>query len=125
MQINSVTLSGRLGRDPEVKYFESGTANAKFSIAVDRPQKDAPTDWFECVAWGKTSEIVANYCKKGSQIGVTGAISLETWTDGTTGNQRFKHIVNVQSVTLLGSKSDNTSGGNTSSAGASTYDEDF
>lgn len=124
MQINTFTATGRLGRDPESKHFESGAANTKFSIAVDRPKKDAPTDWFECVAWDKTGEVVANYCKKGSLVGVTGSIYLETWTDRETGNPRSKHVINVQSVTLLGGKSDNTSGGDTSPAGATDYNYD-
>lgn len=126
MQINSFTATGRLGREPETKFFESGANSTKFSIAVDRGGKDTPTDWFECVAWGKTGEIIGTYCKKGSLVGVTGSIYVESWDDKETGVKRQKHVVNVQQVSLLGGKSDNTSGGDTSSAGATTYDyEDF
>ena len=127
MQINSFTATGRLGREPETKFFESGANSTKFSIAVDRGGKDAPTDWFECVAWGKTGVFVGTYCKKGSLVGVTGSIYVESWEDRETGVKRQKHVVNVQQISLLGGKSDNnTSGGDSSSAGATAnYDYDY
>lgn len=117
MQINSVTLTGRLGRDPEAKHFDSGAASVKFSLAVDRPVKDAKPDWFECVAWGKTGEVIANYCNKGSLIGVSGSIYQETWEDSISGEKRSKQVVKVENVALLGGKSDGGSGGNGGNSG--------
>lgn len=128
MQINSFTATGRLGQDPDVKWFESGTVVAKASIAIDKntSKKDDPPSWFEVECWGKTAEVFAQYCKKGSQIGVTGSIYPRSWTskDGTPASGM---TIKVESITLLDKKGDGGSTQSTSpSAGASTdYYEDF
>lgn len=113
MQINLVTLSGRLGRTPDVKYFESGTFVTKFSLAVDKntSKKDEPPYWIDCECWGKTGEVVATYCDKGSQIGASGSFYAESWEDKTTGATRTKHVLKIDSVTLLGGKKDGDNGG--------------
>lgn len=125
MQINSFTATGRLGRDPETVFFESGSSSTKFSLAVDKntSKKDDPPSWFECVAWNKTGEIVANYCKKGSLVGINGSIYLEKWDDKETGDTRSKVVLRVNQVTLLSSKSENSA--NTTSVNLNTYLEDF
>lgn len=70
--LNKVILIGRLGRDPEIRYTQSGVACANFSIAVDRRFKNAEgereTDWITCVAWRKLAELAQQYCFKGSLI---------------------------------------------------------
>lgn len=103
MQGNTVNLVGRLGREVECKYFESGSNVSNVSLAVNRRQKDAPPDWFELEAWGKVGEVLANYGKKGGQIGVTGSIYQQSWVDKTTGRTRFKPVLRVDELTLLGS----------------------
>lgn len=101
--MNNINLIGRLGGDPEVKYFESGTNVAKFSIAVDRPQRNGEkgSDWFACECWGKTAEVVGNYCRKGKQVGVTGRVEFEYWNDKNTGEKRSKPVVKVDRLDLL------------------------
>jgi single-strand DNA-binding protein len=109
-QGNVIILAGRTGRDPEIRYFESGTCVATLSLAVNRRIKDAPPDWFELVAWGKTAEVLANHCPKGTQIAVVGQLDMEAWVDKNTGQERAKPIVRVDQVELLGRPSGGGSG---------------
>ena len=106
MAINSVTLVGRAGRDPEVKYFESGTVVANLTIAVNRRNRDDEPDWFNLEIWGKQAQIAADYVKKGSLIGITGSFKLDSWKDRNTGEERRKPVVRVDRLELLGSKRD-------------------
>ena len=106
MGINSVTLVGRAGRDPEVKYFESGTVVANLTIAVNRRNRDDEPDWFNLEIWGKQAQVAADYVKKGSLIGITGSFKLDSWKDRNTGEERRKPVVRVDRLELLGSKRD-------------------
>ena len=121
MSLNKINLVGRAGRDPEVKYFESGSQKCTFTLAVNRrtSNRDEPPDWFDLEIWGKTAEIAANYVKKGSLIGITGALKFDRWQDRTTGEDRSKPIILVDQLDLLGSKRDEGAATN------SGYDEDF
>lgn len=107
MSINVVHLVGRAGRDPEVKYFDSGSVKCTFSLAVNRIKRDDPPDWFELELWDKTAEIAANYVKKGGLIGIKGSLKLDTWSDRNTGSNRSKPVIRVDKLDLLGSKRDN------------------
>ena len=106
MGINSVTLVGRAGRDPEVRYFESGTVVANLTMAVNRRNREDEPDWFNLEIWGKQAQVAADYVKKGSLIGVTGSFKLDTWKDRNTGEDRNKPVVRVDRLELLGSKRD-------------------
>ena len=106
MAINSVTLVGRAGRDPEVKYFESGTVVANLTMAVNRRNRDDEPDWFNLEIWGKQAQVAAEYVKKGSLIGITGSFKLDSWKDRNTGEERRKPVVRVDRLELLGSKRD-------------------
>ena len=106
MGINSVTLVGRAGRDPEVKYFESGTVVANLTMAVNRRNRDDEPDWFNLEIWGKQAQVAADYVKKGSLIGITGSFKLDSWKDRNTGEERRKPVVRVDRLELLGSKRD-------------------
>jgi single-strand DNA-binding protein len=109
--MNNITLVGRAGRDPEVRYFESGTNVCNLTIAVNRRKKDEDPDWFNLEIWGKTAEVAANYVRKGGLIGVTGSMHQEKWTDRATGEEKTKWVVRVDKLDLLGSKRDNEGGG--------------
>ena len=76
MQINTINLVGRAGREPDVRYFESGSIVANFTIAVNRRSRDEEPDWFNLEIWGKQAQIAADYVKKGSLIGITEALKL-------------------------------------------------
>ncbi|MGQ9865869.1 MAG: single-stranded DNA-binding protein [Pseudanabaenaceae cyanobacterium] len=119
MTLNLVHLVGRAGRDPELKYFESGAVKGSFSLAVDRNRKAGETDWFELELWGKTAETAGNYVRKGKQIAVIGSLKFDHWNDKTTGEERAKPLILVDRLELLGSKRDDEGG----SGGA--YDADF
>lgn len=108
MSLNLVTLVGRVGRDPDVKYFESGSMVCTFTMAVNRAssRSDEP-DWFNLEIWGKTAQIAADYVRKGSLIGVTGSLKFEHWTDRGTGAARSKPVIRVDRLDLLGSRRDN------------------
>lgn len=108
MSLNLITLVGRVGRDPEVKYFESGSVVCKLTLAVDRGRKNSDEpDWFNLEIWGKTAEVAANYVRKGSLIGVTGALKFDRWQDRNTGAERTSPVVRVDQMRLLGSRRDN------------------
>tara|TARA_B100000214_G_C23595344_1_gene458208 strand:- start:62 stop:451 length:390 start_codon:yes stop_codon:yes gene_type:complete len=126
MAINSVTLVGRAGRDPEVKYFESGTVVANLTMAVNRRNKNDEPDWFNLEIWGKQAQVAADYVKKGSLIGITGSFKLDSWKDRNTGESRNKPVVRVDRLELLGSKRDSESGNfnnNSSFNGSQSNDE--
>lgn len=135
--MNSVNLIGRLVRDPELKYTQSGLAVLRFTVAVDRKlSKDKreeaqannqPTaDFISCTAFGKTAEVIANYHSKGSQIAVEGRIQTGSYEkDGRT---IYTTDVLVNSITFVGSKNNNSGGGNyqNSNSDADDYsDEGF
>ena len=106
MGVNSVTLVGRAGRDPEVRYFESGSVVANLTIAVNRRSRDEEPDWFNLEIWGKQAQVAADYVKKGSLLGIIGSLKLDRWTDRTSGEERSKPVVRVDRLELLGSKRD-------------------
>jgi single-strand DNA-binding protein len=105
--MNVVFLVGRLGQDPEIKYFESGSVKARFSLAVDRTlsKTDKVTDWFNVEVWGKQAEIVAEYVKKGTMLSVTGTLEVQTWQD-QAGNTREAPMVRATEFRLEGSRRD-------------------
>ena len=106
MGINSINLVGRAGRDPEVRYFESGSIVANFTLAVNRRSRNEEPDWFNLEIWGKQAQVAADYVKKGSLIGITGSFKLDSWKDRNTGEDRNKPVVRVDRLELLGSKRD-------------------
>jgi single-strand DNA-binding protein len=108
--VNSVVLVGRAGRDPEMKYFESGRVKTSFSVAVNRPTKEKETDWFDVELWGRQAEIAGEYVRKGSLIGVEGRLDFNRWTSDD-GNKNVRPIIQAGNIRLLGSKKDNTSSG--------------
>ncbi len=88
--LNRIVLIGRLTRDPESQYTPNGIALAKFSIAVDRPTKNAETgeretDFINIVAWRRTAEFVTQYITKGRLVAVEGRLQMRSWVaqDGT------------------------------------------
>ena len=106
MSLNSINLVGRAGRDPEVKYFESGSIVANFSLAVNRRSRNEEPDWFNLEVWGKQAQVAADYVKKGSLLGITGSFKLDQWQDKSNGENRSKPVIRVERLELLGSKKD-------------------
>ncbi|MTJ46716.1 single-stranded DNA-binding protein [Dolichospermum sp. UHCC 0259] len=112
MSINVVTLVGRVGGDPDMKYFESGTVKCRLTLAVNRRSRnnDKP-DWFNLELWGKTAEVAGNYVRKGGLIGVKGSLRFDTWSDRQSGVTRSSPVIHVDQLDLLGSKRDGEGGG--------------
>lgn len=107
--MNSVVLVGRVGRDAEVRYFESGKVKANFSIAVNRwdaKTKSEVADWFNVDVWDKQAEFAGEYVKKGILVVVDGRIAQNKWTDKATGTDRENFLVIANNIRLLGSKRD-------------------
>jgi single-strand DNA-binding protein len=104
MQINTINLVGRAGREPDVRYFESGSIVANFTLAVNRRSRDEEPDWFNLEIWGKQAQIAADYVKKGSLVGITGSFKIDSWIDKNTGEDRYKPVVRVDRLNLLSSK---------------------
>jgi single-strand DNA-binding protein len=121
MGLNVITLVGRAGRDPEVKYFESGSVVCNLTLAVNRRTRnnDEP-DWFNLEIWGKTAEVAANYVRKGGLIGISGSLKFDHWQDRSTGSDRSKPVILVDRLELLGSKRDQENAG-----GGYSSDDEF
>lgn len=102
--INRVVLVGRLTKDPEMKYTQSGIAVTRFTLAVNRTftnqQGEREADFINCVAWRKQAENVANFLKKGSLTGVDGRIQTSSF-DGQDGKRVFMTEVVADSVQFL------------------------
>lgn len=82
--MNEVLLVGRIGQEPEIKYFSSGAVKTSFSIATNRydyKKKERVTDWHRVEVWGKTAEFVGEHFKKGSQVLVQGTLKKEEYTN--------------------------------------------
>lgn len=101
--MNNVNLIGRLTKDVDLRYTQSGLAVGRFSVAIDRPKKDGQsngTDFPNCVAYGKTAENLANYVHKGEMVGVTGCIRTGSY-DNKDGRKVYTTDVAVTSVQFL------------------------
>ncbi len=81
--MNNIVLIGRMTKDPELKYTNTGKGNTRFTLAVSRNKDE--TDFINCIAWEKNAENIAEYFKKGSQIAVQGSIRTGSYEkDGRT-----------------------------------------
>lgn len=104
--MNSVNIVGRLGRDPEVRVLQSGTAVADFSIALSEKftdkngNKQETTHWFDVTAWGKTAELVEQYLQKGQRVGISGKLAQDTW-ETEEGQKRSRVKIVMQTLTFL------------------------
>ncbi|MBD9863292.1 single-stranded DNA-binding protein [Enterococcus faecalis] len=105
--INNVTLVGRLTKDPDLRYTQSGTAVGQFKLAVNRnftnQQGDREADFINCVIWRKAAESFANYARKGTLIGLTGRIQTRNY-DNQQGQRVYVTEIVVENFQLLESK---------------------
>jgi single-strand DNA-binding protein len=109
--MNNVNLIGRMTRDPEMRYTASGLAITRFTLAVERLFIDKATgkreaDFINCVAWKKTAENIANFCKKGTQVGVTGRIGTSSF-EGREGKRVYMTEVVCDNVQFLSTPNNN------------------
>ncbi len=107
--VNKVILVGNLGKDPEVKYLDSGIAVANFSLATTENYKNkegervSQTEWHNIVLWRGLAEVAEKYLKKGSSIYIEGRIRTRKWEDDD-GKTRYNTEILGDNMTMLGGK---------------------
>ena len=109
--LNKVQIIGNLGKDPEVKYTQSGTAIANFSVATSNSFKDKSgewqerTEWINITAWAKLAEICEKYIHKGSKVYLEGRLETQSWDDKKSGEKKYKTVVVASDLIMLDGKS--------------------
>jgi single-strand DNA-binding protein len=139
-KINSVTLVGRIGQNPEPRYFDDGKVVLRLGLAVKRKYHplerqvknikygEEETDWFNLELWGRDAEYATKYITKGARVGVTGSVNVDTWTDRMTGEEKTSVKIVVKQLDILETKAEaelrqgKQPGGNSKSYG---YDSDY
>lgn len=120
--INSVALTGRLTKDPEVRRTQNDKAVSSFTIAVDRDYKNQDgsrtADFVNCVAWGKSAELLHSYAHRGDMLGIEGRIQTRNYQD-KNGNRVFVTEVLVGKLSFLGG---GKSGNNSNTSHSHTQD---
>lgn len=131
--MNNVSLMGRLTADPELRHTQSGTAMARFTVAVDRrtkPGEERQADFISVTAWNKQAEFVCKYFSKGNRIALTGSIRTGSYT-AQDGSKRYTTDVWADSIEFCESKNSSSSssgyegnsygGGNSYSSNRQSY----
>jgi single-strand DNA-binding protein len=119
----TIIIAGNLGRDPEMRYLQSGQAVTSFSVATNRQYTNSrgeqikETIWFRVSAWGRQAEICNQFLSKGSKVLVEGRLTADPgtggpriWT-GQDGSSRASFEINAQTVRFLSSRGEVTPGG--------------
>jgi len=110
--VNKVILVGNVGKDPEVKFTQSGMPVASLTLATNERYKDKSgerqdrTEWHSIKAWQKTAEIIGEYVKKGSKIYVEGKLQTSSWDDKQSGEKKYRTEVVVDNLVLLSDRQD-------------------
>lgn len=112
--VNKVIIVGNLGRDPEVRYLESGSAICNVSIATtyvsgQGSDKKEETEWHRCVAFGRTAEVMGEYLRKGSPVYIEGRLRTRKW-QAQDGTDRYTTEIIVSVMQMLGGRGDNSGG---------------
>jgi single-strand DNA-binding protein len=110
--INTVTIVGNLGQDPEIRYTANGVPVASFTVAVNEAykgkdgQRVKKVHWFRVSAFQRLAEVVGEYCAKGSKVGIRGQLQQRTWQDSEGTNHSLVEI-RARELELLSGKNDN------------------
>src|SRR5687767_14995550 len=109
--MNKVILIGNLGKDPELKTFDTGSTACSFSLCTNEVwtkdgQKNEHSEWHRCVAWGKLAQNVVQYCQKGRQVCVEGRLRTRKFKD-QSGVERSITEINATSVLFLANPNGN------------------
>ncbi len=114
--VNKVILIGNLGKDPELKFLQSGQPVANFPIATSEKWKDKSTgetkeqtEWHNIIMFGKLAEIAGQYLKKGSSVFVEGRLQTRKWQD-KNGQDRYTTEIIANEMKMLGGRGDQSSG---------------
>jgi single-strand DNA-binding protein len=111
MSVNKVILVGNVGKDPEVRYLEGGTAVCSFPLATSETYRNrdgdkvTTTEWHNVVLWRGLAEIAEKYVRKGSQLYIEGKIRTRSWDD-RDGNKRYTTEVIADTMQMLGKRTE-------------------
>ena len=97
------TLTGNIGREPEIKYFESGKCKVELTVAIKQRDKDAPAFWVQVDMWNKQAEFAQNYLHKGDTIFAQGTVTEESFTR-RNGEAGHKVVLVYAQVEIIKSK---------------------
>ena len=106
---NSVKLIGNLGKDPEVRTFDSGKKMATFTIATtdsyknQKGEKVKDTQWHNLVVWGKLADVAGQYLKKGKEVAIEGKLVHRAY-ETSSGEKRYITEINVNEMLMLDNK---------------------
>jgi single-strand DNA-binding protein len=109
--VNKVILIGNLGRDPELRYTNSGQPVANFTMATTENwtnrsgEREQRTEWHRIVAWGRLAEICGEHLSKGKQVYVEGRLQTREWED-REGNKRRTTEITAQQILMMGRRGD-------------------
>lgn len=114
MSVNKVILVGNVGKDPDIKYFDNGSAVANFTLATTErgytaangTQIPERTEWHNVVCWRGLAKVVEQFVKKGTQLYIEGKIRSRTYDDAN-GVKRYVSEIYVDNLELLGRRKEN------------------
>jgi len=117
MSVNKVILIGNVGKDPDIRYFDNGSAVANFPVATTErgytaangTQIPDKTEWHNVVCWRGLAKVVEQFIKKGTQVYIEGKIRSRTYDD-QNGVKRYVYEIYADNLELLGKRGDNTQG---------------
>ena len=110
--MNTITLTGRLTSDTELKHTQSGVSVCTYTLAVKRPKVKDTTDFLNVVSWRQGAEYLCNYGHKGDMVAITGALTSRKWQDAN-GNNRTSFEIVTDTVELLSSRQNGAGSNNT------------
>ena len=109
--LNRVILVGRMVRDPELRRTGNGTPVTSFTLAMNRKvtsqNGEKQADFVPCVVWNKTAESTAQYCSKGSLVGIDGRLQSRSYQDNNGNNRNIIEVI-CESIQFLDTKKDNS-----------------
>ncbi len=112
--LNNITIMGRLTKDPELRYTQSGTAVTSFTLAVERDysgkESEKQVDFIDCLAWRHTAEFLSKYFSKGRMVVAAGRLQVRNWEDKNGNNRKSTEVV-AENVYFGDSKKENDGGG--------------
>ncbi|MFO7669304.1 MAG: single-stranded DNA-binding protein [Bacteroidales bacterium] len=128
MSVNKVILVGNVGKDPETRYLDEGTAFSKFPLATSETYKNkagervSTTEWHNVVLWRGLAQVAEKYVRKGTQVYIEGRIKTRSYDD-PNGNKKYITEIVGDQMQLLGKKPDEAGdqGGQSFQAGEQSY----
>jgi single-strand DNA-binding protein len=128
MSYQQITILGNLGRDPEMRYTQSGTPVTSFSVATSQRwtdkdgNKQEKTVWFRVTAWRKLAELCSQYLTKGRQVLVVGEMEEPHVFQDKSGEYRSSLELTARTIQFLGGRGESTGSPDHSSAEAPNLD---